>query len=148
MGRLVCFDYGRARIGISLSDERKIIANPLTVLKTPRTLPLLLQEIKKILAPYSPFDGFIIGLPLLLNGKEGEMAEEVKAFGKALSEHFSVPCIFWDERLSSSQADRLMKEASLTRKERAQKVDVVCSTLILQNYLEAQEIKTKKELPL
>jgi putative Holliday junction resolvase len=144
MGRLVGFDYGRARIGISLSDERKIIASSLLVLKVPKTLPLLLKELEKVLAPYSPFDLFIIGLPLLLSGKEGEMAEEVKAFGKALTDHFSVPCIFWDERLSSSQADRFMREDSLSRKERAQRIDTVCSTLILQNYLEAQEIKQKK----
>ena len=72
------------------------------------------------------------------------MAEEVKAFGKALTEHFSVSCTFWDERLSSSQADRFMREDSLSRKQRAQKIDTVCSTLILQNYLEAQEIKNKK----
>ncbi len=147
MGRLACFDYGRARIGISLSDERKIIASSLTIIKVPKTLPLLLKEIEKALAPYVPFDLFIIGLPLLLNGKEGEMAEEAKAFGKALTAHFSIPCTYWDERLSSSQADRFMRDASLNRKERAQKVDAVCSTLILQNYLEAQEIKNKKELP-
>lgn len=141
MGRLVSFDYGRARIGISLSDERKIIATSLTIIKVPKTLPLLLKEIEKVLSSYSPFDSFIIGLPLLLSGKEGEMAEEVKAFGQALTSHFAVPCIFWDERLSSCQADRFMKEASLTRKERSQKVDSVCSTLILQNYLEAELIK-------
>jgi len=144
MGRLAGFDYGRARIGISLSDERKIIASSLTTVKVPKTLPLLLKEIEKALAPYAPFDLFIIGLPLLLNGKEGEMAGEAKAFGKALTDHFSVPCTFWDERLSSFQADRLMREGSLNRKQRARRIDTVCSTLILQNYLEAQEIKQKK----
>lgn len=141
MGRLASFDYGRARIGISLSDERQIIASPLSIIKVPKTIPLLLKEIEKALAPYSPFDLFIVGLPLLLSGKVGEMAEETQSFGKALSAHFSIPCVFWDERLSSCQADRMMKEASLNRRERAQKVDSVCSTLILQNYLETQWIK-------
>ena len=144
MGRIASFDYGRARIGISLSDERKIIATPLSILKVPKTLPLLLKELEKALSPYAPFDLFLIGLPLLLNGKEGEMAQEAKAFGNALTAHFSVPCLFWDERLSSSQADRLMKQASLNRKERSQKVDSVCSTLILQNYLEAKLIEHSK----
>ena len=72
------------------------------------------------------------------------MAEEVKEFGKSLSSHFSIPCIFWDERLSSSQADRMMREASLSRKERTQKIDTVCSTLVLQNYLESEQIKKNR----
>ncbi len=145
MGRLASFDYGRARIGISFSDERKIIATPLSIIKVAKTIPLLLKEIEKVLAPYSPFDLFIIGLPLLLNGKEGEMAEETKSFGQILFSHFSIPCVFWDERLSSCQADRMMREASLNRKERAQKVDSVCSTLILQNYLESEYLKNQKK---
>ncbi len=144
MGRLISFDYGRARIGISMTDERQIIASPLSIIKVPKTVPLLLKEIEKTISSFAPFDLFIIGLPLLLNGKEGEMAEEVKEFGKSLSSHFSIPCIFWDERLSSSQADRMMREASLSRKERTQKIDTVCSTLVLQNYLESEQIKKNR----
>lgn len=144
MGRFAGFDYGRARIGISMTDERKIIASPLTTLKVPKTIPLLLKDIEKALSSYGPFELFILGLPLLLNGKEGEMAEEVRKFGNLLSEHFSVPCMFWDERLSSSQADRMMREASLKRKERSQKVDSVCSTLILQNYLDSLFLKNPR----
>ena len=138
MGRLACFDYGRARIGISISDERKIIASPLQVLKVPKSAKLLFQEMQKILSPHFPFDLFIVGLPLLLNGKEGDMAEEARAFGTALSKFFSIPCLYWDERLSSSQADKLMKEASLTRKQRAGLVDTMSSTLILQNYMDCK----------
>lgn len=138
MGRLACFDYGRARIGISVSDERKLIASPLSVLKVPKSARLLFQEMQKVLSPLFPFDLFIVGLPLLLNGKEGEMAEEAKAFGTALSQFFSIPCTYWDERLSSSQAEKLMKEASLTRKQRAAHVDTMASTLILQNYMDSQ----------
>ena len=137
MGRLVGFDYGRARIGIAISDERKIIASPVQTLKMPKKkVLLLLQEIEKVLSPFKPFDSFVIGLPLLLNGKEGEMALEAKCFGEALFSHFKVPLIYWDERLSSSQADRLMKEDLLSRKQRASHADTVAATLVLQNYLD------------
>jgi putative holliday junction resolvase len=145
MSRIASFDYGRARIGISVSDERQIVASPLPTVNVPKNLPLLLKKIEKALSTYSSIELFVIGLPLLLNGKEGEMAEEVKAFGKALSDHFSIPCVFWDERLSSSQADRMMREDSLNRKKRSQKVDAVCSTLILQNYMEAQHLKSLRK---
>lgn len=137
MGRLVGFDYGRARIGVALSDEKKIIASPLTTLKMPKKKAILLfQELEKSLAPFAPFDCFLIGLPLLLNGKEGEMALEAKQFGEALFSYFKIPVAYWDERLSSSQADRLMKEDLLTRKERASHADTVAATLVLQNYLD------------
>ena len=146
MGRIASFDYGRARIGISISDERKIIATSLSTIKVVKPIALLLKEIEKTLSPYSSFDLFVVGLPLLLNGKEGEMSEEATRFGKTVSAHFSIPCIFWDERLSSCQADRFLRESSLSRKQRSQKVDAVCSTLILQNYLESEILK-KSRIP-
>jgi len=144
MGRLAAFDYGRARIGVSATDERQIIASPVSVVKVPKTKPLLMKEIEKVLSPLSPFDLFIVGLPLLLNGQEGDMAKEAKVFGKALEDHFSISCVFWDERLTSSQADRLMKDSSMSRKQRAGKVDTVASTLILQNYLDHQSIQASR----
>lgn len=141
MGRIAGFDYGRARIGISVSDEMRLIASSLTTLEVPKKSDLLFLQIAQLIAPYGAFDLFVIGLPLLLNGKPGEMAEEAKKFGEALSSHFSVPCLFWDERLSSSQADKFMKEASFNRKKRAGKVDAVAAVLILQNYLESLRFK-------
>lgn len=136
MGRFLGFDYGRARIGVSCSDERKILASPLQVFKRHKKIEFTFKEIQVKIASLGPFDSIIIGLPLLLNGKEGEMALEAKAFGQALSSFLSIPCVFWDERLSSSQAERLMKEGLLSRKERAGLSDTFAATLILQNYLD------------
>lgn len=95
MGRFVGIDYGRARIGISLSDERKILASPLLALAVPHKQELLLKELEKTLSPYAPLELFVIGFPLLMNGKEGEMAIEVRAFANILTTHFSVPHVLW-----------------------------------------------------
>lgn len=138
MGRLVGIDYGRARIGLSLSDERKILASPLVAIDVPHKMDLLLKELEKALSSYYPLDLFVVGLPLLMNGKEGEMAAEVRIFASALSSHFSIPYVLWDERLSSIQVDRVMKEASLNRKQRAGKVDALAATLVLQSYMETK----------
>ncbi len=138
MGRFVGIDYGRARIGLSLSDERKILASPLLAISVPHKMDLLLKELEKTLSPYYPLELFVIGFPLLMNGKEGEMAAEVRLFANALTSHFSIPHTLWDERLSSIQVDRVMKEASLNRKQRASKVDALAATLVLQSYMETK----------
>lgn len=137
MGRILGFDYGKARIGIAVSDERKIIASPLLTVEAEH---LDVESARKILPQVSrlaPFDRLVVGLPLLLNGKEGEMAMQAKKFAKYLEQVFNVPVVFWDERLTSSQVERLLKECSQKRKDRAKSSDTLAATVILQNYLDA-----------
>lgn len=137
MGRLVSIDYGRARIGVAYSDERKIIASPLVTFTTKGKKPAaLFKEMQAAFVRLGPIDTLIVGLPLLLKGEEGEMAKEAKAFGAALSAFLSIPVLFWDERLSSSQAERMLKEDLLSRKKRASHIDTLSAVLILQNYLD------------
>lgn len=135
MARILCFDYGRVRIGASISDPNRIIASPLQVFLRHKDLQVTFQEIQTKIKPLQPVDLLVVGLPLLLNGKEGEMATEAKSFAKALSDFLQIPFEVWDERLTSLQAERLLKQDALSRKQRAQKVDTLASTLILQSYL-------------
>jgi putative Holliday junction resolvase len=128
---------------VAVSDERKVLATSLKTVAVSKKQAGLLQAIQKELAPFFPIEQFIIGLPLLLSGKEGEMALEAKAFGKALSDYFGLPVLFWDERLTSLEAERLMKESLLSRKERALRVDGMAACLILQNYLDSLQFKTQ-----
>lgn len=137
MGRVLAIDYGRARIGVAYSDERKIIATPFQVFIRKKKIEETYKEILNKTSHLLPFDLIVIGLPLLLNGKEGEMALEAKAFGQGLSAFASIPCLFWDERLSSSQVERMLKEDSLSRKERASLSDTLSATIVLQNYLDS-----------
>ncbi len=146
MGRFLGVDYGRARIGISHSDERKILSSPFSVFKNHKKKHVTLAEIEQKTQKLRPIELIVVGLPLLLSGEEGEMAKEAKAFGELLSSYLKVPCLFWDERLSSSQAERLMKEGALSRKERASHSDTFAATLILQNYLDFCEKTALKNL--
>lgn len=141
MGRILCIDYGRARIGTAYCDESRSFAFPIAVFTRHKKIELTYQEIQKKLLTLGTFDLIIVGLPLLLSGQEGEMAIEAKAFGSALSEFLSIPVLFWDERLSSSQADRMLKESNLSRKERAKHSDTMAATLILQSYLDFKKIQ-------
>lgn len=136
MGRIVFLDYGRSRVGVAISNDTRIIATPLQVLSLKKDFHSFLHDLRTILLPFQVTE-IVLGLPLLLNGKEGEMALEVREFAKLLNPHFpDLKISFFDERLSSSQAERLMKESNLSRKQRSQHVDTVAATLLLQCYLD------------
>lgn len=139
--RVIGIDYGMARIGLAVSDESKIIATPLTTMvaekKSEQTLAKLIAFLRQHERDYGyQIEAIAIGYPLLMSGKKGLLADEVNHFVKLLQEVMSVPIITWDERLTSVQADRSLREGNLTRKKRSQKVDSVAAVIILQNYLD------------
>lgn len=134
MGRIAAIDYGRARIGIAISDETRFLARPLICL--PNTKQIY-QIIATELSKHGTIDALVLGLPIQMNGKEGEMAQEVRKFAEELKKHLTLPILFWDERLTSAQADRTLKEAELSRKKRAALSDTMSAAVILQSYLDA-----------
>lgn len=144
-GRIVGIDYGLARIGLSLSDETKLIANPLKTLpaekKAEATAKKLLKELQEhaILHHYE-IEEIVIGMPLMMNGKKGMLADEVIHFVSLLKEVILVPITTWDERLSSVQADRSLREGNFSRKRRSKMVDSVAAVIILQSYLDHKRL--------
>jgi putative Holliday junction resolvase len=144
VARILGFDYGRARIGVATSDERQIICSPAFVVKAEKNLTLTAKAIQAKIAPLGQIELLVVGLPLLLNGKEGDMAKEAKAFAEALSALLNIPYVMWDERLTSAMADRLMRDDDRSRKERAKSSDVLSATLILQNYLDTHHLKKQR----
>lgn len=145
-GRIVGIDFGLSRIGLSISDEQKIIATPMTTFsaekKTETTVTKLVKELNAHAESHRyAIQEIVVGLPLLMNGKKGLLADEVLHFIELLKQHFSVPITTWDERLSSVQADRSLREGSMTRKKRARNVDSVSAIIILQSYLDSLAIK-------
>lgn len=141
--RAVGLDFGLARIGIAISDERKIIASAFQTMKTEKKIEQTAAKLVKELEGHQKLhhyqaDEIIIGLPLLMSGKTGFLADEVKHFVQELQLVISTPIILWDERLTSVQAEKALRESSLTRKRRASLVDTVAAVIILQNYLDSK----------
>jgi putative Holliday junction resolvase len=139
--RIVGIDYGMARIGLSLSDETKIIATPLITLKTEKKIESTIKKLVEYLNQHAEagryqIEAIVVGMPLMMNGKKGVLADEVGHFIERLKAYFKIPIYSWDERLTSVQADRSLREGPFSRKKRAQMVDNVAATLILQNYLD------------
>ncbi len=137
MGRIVAIDFGKVRMGLAISDERRIIAQPLETIRAAKDNLQTAKLIAASLSRYNNIDTIVIGLPLLLNGKEGEMALLVKAFAKSLEQVLTYPIVFWDERLTSAGVERMLIGMDVRRKERASLSDALSAVSILQNYLDS-----------
>lgn len=132
MGRVAAIDFGEKRIGIAVSDQNRKIALPVDIVEGGKKA---IQNIKASL-PLKEVDLILVGLPLEMSGKKGPMAVKVEQFAKTLEEALGIPILLVDERLSSKGADVQLKEISLNRKARSEKIDMVAATLLLQTYLD------------
>ncbi len=139
--RIVALDYGSARIGVALSDERKILASPLTVFECPKQKTATAAKLFEFLENHAKANGYeiekiVVGLPLLMSGQQGTQAEEVLCFIKTLSKLTKAPIVTIDERLTTRLAETVMKEGNLSRKSRAKEADKLAAVIILQNHLD------------
>lgn len=133
---LLGFDYGSKRLGIAVSDLLRSIATPYKILQRSNWQNDL-TEIRKIVEE-KEIGGFVFGLPLQMNGEEGAIAEEVRAFADKLTQVIPLPVLFWDERLSSSAVERfLIDEIDLSRAKRKKVLDSSAAAYILQGALDA-----------
>ena len=126
--RILAIDYGMKRIGLALSDESKIIASPIkTVLaekKLEQTAQKIVDEIRALEKEKgSTIATIIIGNPLHMDGRVGVLADEVQFLIKHLKTLIETPIITWDERLTSVQAERALRESKMSRKKRTKSVE-------------------------
>lgn len=142
MGRIAGIDFGKVRIGLAISDENRIIAQPLETIRAAKNPEQTARLIASSLSRYKNIDRIVIGLPLLLNGTEGEMALAVKSFAKILEQIIPLPIVFWDERLTSAGVDRMLIDMDVSRKKRAELSDALAAVSILQNYLDSERLRT------
>lgn len=144
-GRIVGIDFGLARLGIALSDESKMLASPMTTIKAEKKADKTAEKVLKELIAHQDanrytIEAIVVGLPLMMSGKSGFLADEVKHFVVLLKQLTSIPIVMWDERLTTVQAERSLREGNLTRKKRAQVVDAVAAVIILQNFLDHKSL--------
>lgn len=144
--RFISVDYGLARIGLALSDESKTIALPLTVLKSEKKMEKTAEAFLAFVASLEKersclIEKIVLGLPLRMNGAPSMMADEVTEWAELVRLKTTRQVVLWDERLTSVQADRALREAQFNRKKRAQHVDVTAAVLLLQSYLDAEQLQ-------
>ncbi len=135
--RILGLDVGSKTIGLAVSDPLGITAQGLETIrrKNKRTD---LEQLARIVRDYEVSE-IVVGYPLRLSGAEGTQSEKMQHFAEDLRKQFGLPVHLWDERLTSSQANRILREADLSIKKRAGAVDRMAAVLILQNWMEARE---------
>ncbi len=131
--RILAIDYGEKRIGLAVSDELEITARGIAVVER-KSKKADLEAIGAIVTECG-VGAIVVGYPLRLDGSEGIQCEKVDRFISALKEVLDLPVIAWDETLSTKEAEGLMREAGVKRKNKRGLVDRIAAAFILQDYL-------------
>lgn len=138
MARIAALDFGMARIGLAVSDERQMIALPRDPILTQKTLEATALHVWDQLKSLGPFESIIIGLPLFLNGKESPMSEQVRRFAELLKQLANLPVTLHDERMTTAMGERMLKDNDVKQKQRKKVIDGISATILLQNHLDSK----------
>ena len=139
--RYLGLDPGSTRLGVAISDAAGRIALPLEIVPRDAT-GADRRRVAQLIAERG-VERVVIGLPLTLRGEAGPAAANVNEFIAALREALPVEVVTWDERLTSAQVEKEMREAGLEARQRRGRVDAAAAALILQSYLDAHEQQQK-----
>ena len=132
--RLLGVDLGTKTIGLALSDPGRMIASPMQTLKRGK-FSRDAAELARIVEAQG-VGGFVIGLPVNMDGSEGPRCQSARAFARNLARHFGLPVALWDERLSTAAVTRTLIAADASRARRADLVDKMAAAYILQGALD------------
>jgi len=133
-GRILGLDVGSRRIGIAVSDPLGITAQGLDTLQR-RNKRTDLAALDLVIRQYAVRE-IVVGLPLRMSGAEGIQSDKMQIFAEDLRKRFRLPVHLWDERLTSAEANRLLRETELSIEKRAKAVDRMAAVLILQGWME------------
>ena len=132
--RLIGLDLGSKRIGVSICDEKQLIATPLKTINR-NTLNDLISDLKSIIDENN-IKGIIIGNPLNMDGSSGRSAQSVKDTSQKIEENINIPICLWDERLSTVGAFNLSSQLDINVSKREKKIDENAAAFILQGAID------------
>ena len=133
--RILALDHGTKRIGVAVSDELKMIAQPLEYILAAPSADFL-ARLKELIHD-KEVELILIGMPRNMDGTYGPAAQKVQEFVAALKGALTVPIKLWDERLTSAQANRILIQGNVRRDKRKEKVDKMAAAILLQSYLDS-----------
>jgi putative Holliday junction resolvase len=134
--RILGLDVGSKRIGLALSDPLGITAQGLETLHR-QNKRFDFAQLEQVIREHRVAE-IVVGLPLRMTGGEGIQAEKMQAFAEEIRRRFRLPVHLWDERLTSAQANRLLRETEMSIKRRGEVVDQMAAVLILQSWMDAR----------
>jgi putative holliday junction resolvase len=133
--RILALDPGTKRVGVAISDELKLIAQPAEFISAEPFADFLTRL--KTLLHQKEVELILVGMPRNMDGSYGPAALKVEAFVAALRNAITIPVKTWDERLTSVQANRLLIQGNVRRDKRKTKVDQMAAAILLQSYLDS-----------
>ncbi len=136
--RILALDVGEKRIGVALSDPTGLLASPLTTIES-KGQDFDIDEVLRLAEEHEAGE-IVIGLPLSMSGRRGPQAGRVDAFVKAMAERTDIPLKSMDERLSSVQAERMLRESGVKPSKNKARVDSAAAAIVLQSYLDSRRI--------
>ena len=144
--RILALDPGTKRIGIAISDELKLIAQPLEF-SSAEPFPDFLRRLKQLVQE-KEVELILVGMPRNMDGTYGPAAARVQEFVSELKKALPLRIKKWDERLTTVQANRILLEANVRRGKRKEKVDKMAAAILLQSYLDSlQETASTPDEP-
>jgi putative Holliday junction resolvase len=132
-GRLLALDLGDRRIGVAVSDPTGFLASALQVLPSVGRARDA-AEVARIAAE-EQVDAVVVGVPVNMDGSYGPQAEKSRKFGAALEQR-GLPIVYWDERLTTVEAQRYLRETGVGRQRRRETLDAAAAAILLQSYLD------------
>lgn len=138
-GRVLALDVGSKRIGLAVSDALGITAQGLETLQR-KNKRADFEHLKTIIEQYGVKE-IVVGNPLRMSGEAGTQSAKMAEFADELRRRFSLPVHLWDERLTSAEANRLLRETEMSIRRRGEVVDRMAATLILQSFLERRTVR-------
>ena len=139
--RIMGLDVGSKTIGVAVSDPLGITAQGLDTLRR-KNKRQDFEELARLLREYNVQE-IVVGYPLRLSGAEGTQSEKIRQFAEELRKKFKLQVHLWDERLTSSQANRILREADLSIRKRGQAVDRMAAVLILQSWMDSRSVSNQ-----
>lgn len=133
--RILALDHGTRRVGVAISDELKMIAQPLEFIPA-EPFGDFLTRLKQILRE-KEVELILLGMPRNMDGSYGPAALKVQEFAAVLKDNTAIPIQLWDERLTSAQAQRFLIQGNVRREQRKEKVDKTAAAILLQSYLDS-----------
>jgi putative pre-16S rRNA nuclease len=140
--RILGLDVGSKTIGLAVSDPLGITAQGLETIRR-RNKRLDFEQLERVIREYQVTE-IVAGLPLRMSGAEGIQAEKMQGFAEQLRQRFQLPVHLWDERLSSAQANRVLRDSEMSIKRRGEVVDRLAAVLILQSWMDHREMKHQR----
>lgn len=138
----LALDIGETRIGIAVSDRSGRVASPVKVLPAAEVIGLA-KSFLYIVEDYEP-DVLVSGRPMTMAGERGPQVERVEAQAQKIADALDLPLYFEDERLSSAEAKRILREQGLSEKQMRGKVDMIAASLFLQSWLDSRQERDER----